>query len=483
MIRTVVVGAGAAGIPLAVRLSDDPRRSVVLLEAGADGASDDAGLRDGSALRGADPAHAANWAHPAHLTASRPYAVARGRGVGGSTLINGGAFTLPRASDLAAWERAGGPAWSAEALTAVIDDITRDGPVRVAPTPQSNPASAAFLAACAERGFPAEPDRNAGRPPGAGPVPSTFAGGERVSIDRAYLTPEARRRLEVRGDQRALRIAFDGDRAVGVETDSGVIPADDVVLCAGALGSARLLLASGIGPAGHLDEVGVPVVADLPVGRAFDDHPSIAIDVRTTRPVGSADEPFALPTSLRAGALPDGDLEILLSVKPPAYLRTGAPGALQDPALQLLVTLHAARSRGTIALRSADPREDPAIDYGYLAHAEDLGRLRAGARLAVELLRADAFAGLVAEVDTSLIAALDDDRALDAWIRAHLGTALHTCGSAPLGAVVDSHGCVRGVRGLRVADTAILPRAPSRGPYAAAVVVGEHVARLLRAEP
>jgi choline dehydrogenase-like flavoprotein len=172
-------------------------------------------------------------------------------------------------------------------------------------------------------------------------------------------------------------------------------------------------------------------------------------------------------------------------------LRGASLSRLRDQAahgrdLVLLVGLQGEEARGSITLESADPTVHPRIDYRYLSTARDRERMRLGIRTAVALLRSRAFADLFERLTELDDATLDDDDALDAWMRTHLGTAIHLCGSAPMGpaadpdAVVDGFGRVHGVTGLRVADTSMLPDAPSRGPAATAVLIGELVARFMR---
>lgn len=485
MTTTIVVGAGAAGAPLAARLSDDPDRRVVVLEAGPTPRRFPDEVLDGSTVQAAAPGHRFNWSYPATLAPGRPYRIARGRIAGGSSAINGGYFVRPRPADLDGWAALGGHMWSAERALPVFEGLERALGVRK--PAQDGTLVRAFTAAALERGFPLEPDKNAFGPPGVGPVPSTIVDGVRRNTALAFLDPvAARANLVVRGDTPVRRVVIEAGRAVGVETDGGVVHADEVILCAGAIASAQLLQVSGIGPTAVLSAAGVEVVADLPVGESFSDHPDIAVGWRARpgveEPPGS---PFptalSLDSSGEARIHPDGDLELLLAIRTLGHLLTGsevAPGRQDE--LQVIVGLQAPVARGVLAIRTPAMSDPPAIDYRYLADEADRTRLRTGVRLAADLLRAapfeDVFAGFT-DLDER---ALDDDRRLDAWIVAHLGTAIHLCGTAPFGSVVDGAGRVAGIDGLRVADTSILPIVPSRGPFASAILVGELIGRLVR---
>jgi choline dehydrogenase-like flavoprotein len=534
-VDVIVVGSGGSGAPLAARLSEDPARRVLVLEAGPVPRRQrdfPAELLDASTVQGAMPGYPYNWAYLGNLTPELPYLVARGRILGGSTALNGAYFVRATPDDFAAWAVAGGPDWSYEAVLPTMRRLERDrafgddprhghaGPISIERAALTDRLGSAFRAAANELGFPDEPDKNVPGAPGVGPVPSNLDRGVRWNTGLAYLIPALDRpNLEVRGDARVVRVLIETGRAVGVELTGGErIRAGEVVLAAGAIASPQLLMLSGIGPREHLEGLGIDVVADLPVGSAFSDHPDIAVGWRPRTSVGSPGDRVAFPASLNfasAGA-PRADLEILLSVKSLGYLLTGSANALGSGAwaafrhpwrtlraligvsarrmasqlahrddLQLIVALQQPEGRGTLRLSSADPNEGPRIDYRYLESARDRARMREGLRVAVGLLRSDAFAplfGRLTELDDATLA--DDDR-LDAWARAHLGTAIHMCGTAPMGAVgsagavVDGHGRVHGVPGLRVADTSILPTVPSRGPAATAVLIGERVAEFM----
>ncbi|NDL56481.1 mycofactocin dehydrogenase MftG [Phytoactinopolyspora mesophila] len=501
----VVVGGGTAGAPLAARLSEDPDRTVLLLEAGpaSHGDAVPAEVRDGTTLRAVLPGHPLTWSYPALLAPVRPYTVARGRILGGSSAINGGNFVRARPEDFDGWAALGNPEWSYEQVLPVLRALETDldhgdtaihggsGPMPVARAPQHSPVAQAFHSAAAEHGFGAEPDKNAPGAPGVGALPRTVVAGVRRNTAMQYLDPvRYRRNLVIRGGARVLRVRVERGRATGVELETAgrreFVHAQEVVLTSGAIGSPHLLLASGIGPADELTALGVPVVADLPgVGRDFTDHPQLAVQWHgRTYPAARRPESFVAALDFSSpGGPPQGDLEILLAEQPLEALLSGTPN--ESGGGTLLVGLQIPQSRGRISLRAADPYAHPRIDYHYLNEPTDRARLRHGLRTALSLLRSGPFTGLVDQfIDLELRTTTSAE--LDQWMDTRLGTAIHLCGSARMGpehdhgAVVDQYGRVRGVAGLRVADTSILPTAPSRGPASTAVLIGELVARFIR---
>ncbi len=462
----LIVGAGSAGSVVAERLSADPGRTVTILEAGPGLA--DPGLlaqtTDGSVLPiGARSPLVRRYQTRLTEDPVRDFPIVRGATVGGSGAVNGGYFCrgLPRDFDglgLPGW------AWSdvLEHYRAIETDLDFDGPahgqagpIRVRRTRDMTGVSEIFIGAAERAGFGWIADLNdvgPGQPSGVGAVPLNIVDGTRVGPGAAYLLPALRRpNLALRDSTRAVRLRVAGSVAVGVDAigpdGPSTLTADRIVLSAGAIESAHLLMLSGIGDPAMLRAAGVPVVASLPVGMSCSDHPE-----------------WVLPTSWQVS--PGRPvLEVVLTIAGDIEIRpytggfvamTGDGTAGHPDWPHVGVALMQPRSRGRIILRSADPEVPPLVKHRYDSEPLDIAALQTGSELAREL------AGAAAGVGDP------------AW-----STSQHLCGSAPMGAVLDEKCRVLGVENLSVIDGSILPKITSRGPHATIAMLAHRAAEFV----
>lgn len=517
----VIVGAGSTGSTLAGRLSEREDRSILVLEGGpAPRRIDDFpdAVLDPSEFSASVGGHPVNWSFPAQSRPGFDVLAPRGKFIGGSGSINGGYFIRARRSDLDRWERLGNDLWSYDQLLPFYrhleNDLDFDGPLHgsAGPVPvrrekhdRAPEFVDAFTAASVDLGHPREQDKNGDQPEGVGLVPLNISGGRKISSAIAYLMPHLDRpNLEVRGDALVRRVLFTNGRAHGVEVelDGQVqrISAGEVVLSAGALRTPQLLLLSGVGPADLLTEHGIPVVYDAPgVGAELVDHPDVVLsfgtDVGLHRIPGQSPMTSALHWKVAdSGEGSDGSVEILtfantmaeavgLGPTPDSASRSDDP--MQNPFV--FMRLMQQHSRGRVFLRSTDPHDGPGLIWNFLEDKRDLAQYREVVRTAAAIFESDTMRGIGGRTIGLGPRDLDTDANLDEWIRTHLsafgpGHATSTCRMGPESdelAVVDQAGVVRGVSGVRLADTSIFPTQLSRGTSASAVMAGERLADMI----
>lgn len=530
----VVVGAGAAGCVLAARLSEDPGRRVLLIEAGGASRRDPmlkVPMMSALLLRGSR--HTAMFrSAPEPGLSGRAVDLPRGRVVGGTTAINGMVHVRGLPQDYDLWAQAGLPGWSWDRVRPFFlksesfggpgpaDHHGTDGPLRVSrpPAPES-PLSAAYIEAGVAAGYPRCADFNAPDAEGFGRYHFTIRDGRRESAATAFLDPARQRpNLTVLPGGEAERVLFEGRRASGVEVRQGrrrtVFAAEQgVILCAGAFGSPALLMRSGVGPAAHLAETGVPVVAESPdVGANLHDHVLIRVThaappEATLHGLTRADRAAAAflrawvtgtgPMStfpLEAGAYirgPGADLPNLQSFFLPALsTATVRFNPFRAPAnvvsgFMANASLMRPASRGRLRLTGPAPADPLHISFNYLSEPRDLAQLVD----AVEILR-DVFAQRPFDPwrgqELGPGQKIRGRAALAEWVRRTASTVHHACGTCRMGAdpasVVDPELRVRGVEGLRVADASVFPSIPSANTAAPTYMVAEKAADLILRE-
>ena len=525
----IVVGGGSAGAVMAARLSEDPKRRVLLLEAGAD----DRGLfvRMPTALSipmGQARYNWGYWSEPEPYLDGRRMDCARGKVLGGSSSINGMVYVRGHACDFDHWVTEGAEGWSYAACLPYFRRAERwmggedryrggDGPLDTCNgNGMENPLYQAFIEAGVQAGYGRTEDYNGFRQEGFGPMHMTVRKGERCSTDLAYLAPaKGRPNLTIETRAEVERVLLKGERAYGVRyVQRGVVKEaltdGEVVLCAGAIGSPIILQRSGIGAPGLLEAHGITAAHDLSgVGENLQDHLEVYFQYRCRQPItlNGHLSPLAkarlgarwLLTKKGLGATnhfescgfirsqagvrwPDIQYHFL-----PAAIRYDGKAAFKGHGFQVHVGPNRPESRGTVRLGGASLEDEPKIQFNYLEAARDREDWRRCLRLTREILQQDALAAYRGDEIQPAID-LDDDAAVDAWVRANVETAYHPAGSCRMGAANDPHAVVdpecrvRGLRGLRVVDASIFPTIPNGNLNAPTIMVAERASDLIRGE-
>lgn len=494
----VIVGAGSAGCVVAARLSENPKTSVLLLEAG--GADRGAKIRTPAAFSKLFKTQY-DWAYhtePQQHLHNRKLFWPRGRMLGGSSSMNAMVFIRGNRRDFDRWRDAGNEGWGWADVLPYFDRIQ----VSVSELQDVNPLSLAFIQAATEAGYSRTENFNGVEQDGFGLYRVTQKDGRRHSAAGAYLKPALRRsNIKLVTNAQVTQVRFRNKRATGVAyLRNGVVSqveaAKEVILCGGAVNSPQLLMLSGVGAANHLRDLGIQMVADLPgVGENLQDHLAVPVCYQCTEPISLKNAKtfgsLLKYTFLKNGPLASNVAEAggFVRTRPhlaspdlqfhfaPLYYVEHGFRSIDGHAFTIGPTMLRPRSRGSIRLLSTDPRDHPAINPSYLADDADFEVLFDGVKLARRLAASKAF-------DPFRGAELcPGNLSIEDHIRELAETLYHPVGTCKMGndemAVVDSRLRVRGTEGLRVVDASVMPDIVSGNPNAATLMLAEKAASLI----
>ncbi|EEY04153.1 choline dehydrogenase [Brucella neotomae] len=514
----VIIGSGSAGSAMAYRLSEDGRYSVIVIEYGVP----DVGplIQMPAALSFPMNMETYDWgfsSEPEPHIGGRSLVTPRGKVLGGSSSINGMVYVRGHACDFDHWSQSGARGWAYADVLPYFKRMENsqggqegwrgtNGPLYVQRGKRDNPLFHAFVEAGHQAGFEVTDDYNGEKQEGFGPMEQTIHNGRRWSAANAYLKPALKRPNVKLVKGFARKIVLEGKRAVGVEIEAGrtfstIRARREVIIAASSINSPKLLMLSGIGPAAHLKEHGIDLVADRPgVGQNLQDHLEFYIQQECTQPItlysklnlfskarigvewllfktgdGATNhfESAAFVRSKTGVEYPDIQYHFL-----PVAIRYDGKAAAQSHGFQAHVGPMRSKSRGSVTLRSANPREKPVIKFNYMSHEDDWADFRHCVRLTREIFGQAAFDPYRgAEIQPGAHVQTDDE--IDNFIREHVESAFHPCGTCKMGAVddpmavVDPECRVIGVEGLRVADSSIFPRITNGNLNGPSIMVGE----------
>ena len=520
----VIIGAGSAGCAIAYRLAEAGKQVLVIEHGGSDAGPF---IQMPAALSYPMNMKMYDWglkSEPEPHLGGRQLATPRGKVIGGSSSINGMIYVRGHAKDFDHWAESGAQGWAYADVLPYFKRMENwhsgghggdkawrgdKGPLHITRGPRKNPLTKAFVKAGEQAGYPVTGDYNGQQQEGFGPFDSTIWKGRRWSAANAYLRPALKRPNCDLIRAFARKVVIVNGRAVGVEVERGgkieVIGANvEVIIAASSLNSPKLLMLSGIGPAAHLAEHGIDVVADRAgVGQNLQDHLELYIQQAATKPVSlfkhwnlwgkakigaqwlftktglGASNQFESAAFVRSKAgmeYPDIQYHFL-----PIAVRYDGQVAAEGHGYQAHVGPMRSVSRGQVTLKSSNPKDDPRIQFNYMSAPSDWEDFRTCIRLTREIFGQEAFApyrGHEIQPGTDV----QSDEALDAFIKEHVESAYHPCGTCKMGraddpmAVVDHETRVIGVEGLRVADSSIFPRITNGNLNGPSIMVGEKAA-------
>ena len=520
----VIIGAGSAGCAIAYRLAEAGKQVLVIEHGGSDAGPF---IQMPAALSYPMNMKMYDWglkSEPEPHLGGRQLATPRGKVIGGSSSINGMIYVRGHSKDFDHWAESGAQGWAYADVLPYFKRMENwhsgghggdkawrgdKGPLHITRGPRKNPLTKAFVKAGEQAGYPVTGDYNGQQQEGFGPFDSTIWKGRRWSAANAYLRPALKRPNCDLIRAFARKVVIVNGRAVGVEVERGgkieVIGANvEVIIAASSLNSPKLLMLSGIGPAAHLAEHGIDVVADRAgVGQNLQDHLELYIQQAATKPVSlfkhwnlwgkakigaqwlftktglGASNQFESAAFVRSKAgmeYPDIQYHFL-----PIAVRYDGQVAAEGHGYQAHVGPMRSVSRGQVTLKSSNPKDDPRIQFNYMSAPSDWEDFRTCIRLTREIFGQEAFApyrGHEIQPGTDV----QSDEALDAFIKEHVESAYHPCGTCKMGraddpmAVVDHETRVIGVEGLRVADSSIFPRITNGNLNGPSIMVGEKAA-------
>ncbi len=525
----VIVGSGSAGSAMVARLSENPSNSVIVIEYGGT----DAGplIQMPAALSYPMNMPLYDWGYqsdPEPHLGGRRLATPRGKVIGGSSSINGMVYVRGHARDFDHWAEQGAAGWSyADVLPYFqrmetahgVEGQARgtDGPLHVQRGPRQNPLFHAFAEAGSQAGFEVTDDYNGLKQEGFGAMEQTIWKGRRWSAANAYLKPALRKpnvRI-LRG--LATRIIIEDGRATGVEVQIGdrlstVSANREVIIAASSINSPKLLMQSGIGPASHLQQMGIEVVADRPgVGSNLQDHLELYVQMECLQPITLYSK-LGLLSKARIGLewllfkTGDGatnhfESAAFVRSKPgieypdiqyhflPVAIRYDGKAAAKSHGFQVHVGPMRSKSRGEVRLKSPNPLAAPSIRFNYMSHADDWADFRHAVRLTREIFGQKAFDPYRGR-EIAPGSDVESDAQLDDYLRQHVESAYHPCGTCRIGRADDGHAVVDpqlrviGVDRLRVADSSVFPRVTNGNLNAPSIMVGEKASdHILGREP